>query len=1074
MPEFPVQLNKVQAPPLRDETLERVRLLDWLRVKIHRRIVLVTAEAGYGKTTLLADFTRRSRVRTLWYRLDRGDRDWTGFIAHLVAALRIHLPEFAPHTQALLRENGATAPSLDTVLGTFIRELGELPPDPTALVLDDLHAVDDASDVRHVLRELVERGPERLTFVLVSRKLPPLPLARLRALGEIAELRTSDLRFDAAETEQLFRDTYSLSLDPAVVAELTRRTEGWAASLQLVRTAIRDRTPTEIRAFVNSLNGAEGELYDYLAEEVVGELSPELQSFLMRTSLLDIVEPVLGSVAAAVTPDQTRAAIAEGELLGLFSRNGPSSRDQVRAHLLVRDFLSARLLRSVGPVEVASIHHSIAVAAEPIDWRIAGHHYIHAGDFDDARRVLGTAIETILATGAYAAAEELVLALPEFAEGDPIPSIIASRMAMKRGDSRGALASARAAIEIASGSEIALWNALMISISCSALEDIEEIERRLDGLSSPDIRRRSSKAVVAGIRSSVDGDLELAARLTADVAEASHRAENLHFRGVALTNLAQIRRVQGSAVEALASAVDAIDALQATSSGVELASARLAAAWAEAHLGDLGAARRRYREGLDDAVRKLEVTFEAADIEALYGDVRVAEQMLQSVDREIDPADDVGEQAILTWIAIDVRTGNEASARLRLASLSLGRAATGPAVEARRLVAHAEVEARFGEDGHLEAIEAARAAASRQGAGLWARFAECMAIAHGTGPAQLPGWLRDQPAYLSMAAEAIAVALPRFERDSSVIETEARLRPERWRAPLRAAISRGTPDAQDRAATLLDEIGLREDIGLLRDFARGRGGKSQLGRGLARRLADKVRVEDLGRVHVEIGGRLLEGGQIRRRVLALLCLLLTKPRMSASREEVIDALWPDSDPSAAFNSLNQTVYFLRRVFEPDYQDDVSPGYVQQNTETLWLDGELITSRSRECRALLREIRGDPTPEQADSLARAYRGRFALDFVYDDWSADYRDNLHASYLRVIESALRLDTASGHYARGVAIAELAVEVEPDSEELQIALLRLYRLAGSHAAAAEQYGHYAQSLRELGIDPQPFSAL
>ncbi|HET9851133.1 MAG TPA: hypothetical protein VFP56_01350, partial [Candidatus Limnocylindrales bacterium] len=87
MPEFPVQVSKVQPPPLRDETLARDRLLDWLSVKIHRRVVLLTAEAGYGKTTLLADFTRRTRLRVLWFRLDRGDRDWTSFIAHLVAAL---------------------------------------------------------------------------------------------------------------------------------------------------------------------------------------------------------------------------------------------------------------------------------------------------------------------------------------------------------------------------------------------------------------------------------------------------------------------------------------------------------------------------------------------------------------------------------------------------------------------------------------------------------------------------------------------------------------------------------------------------------------------------------------------------------------------------------------------------------------------------------------------------------------------------------------------------------------------------------------------------------------------------
>src|SRR5512141_1279436 len=124
MSEYPIQIEKVQAPPLRDDILSRERLLDWLNVKIHNRVVLLTAEAGYGKTTLLADFARRTHLRVLWYRLDHGDRDWVGFIAYLVASLQAHSPDFAPATRSLLRETGSAAPPRDAVLDTFLRELG--------------------------------------------------------------------------------------------------------------------------------------------------------------------------------------------------------------------------------------------------------------------------------------------------------------------------------------------------------------------------------------------------------------------------------------------------------------------------------------------------------------------------------------------------------------------------------------------------------------------------------------------------------------------------------------------------------------------------------------------------------------------------------------------------------------------------------------------------------------------------------------------------------------------------------------------------------------------------------------
>src|SRR5689334_18813176 len=147
--DYPIQLSKVQAPPLREDILARDRLLDWLSVKVHSRVVLLVAEAGYGKTTLLADFSRRTRIRVLWFRLDRGDRDWVGFIAHLVAAVRVHVPGFGTTTSSLLRESTTTSLSLDAVLDAFLRELSALPNDPSAIVFDDVHLVDDSADVKH-------------------------------------------------------------------------------------------------------------------------------------------------------------------------------------------------------------------------------------------------------------------------------------------------------------------------------------------------------------------------------------------------------------------------------------------------------------------------------------------------------------------------------------------------------------------------------------------------------------------------------------------------------------------------------------------------------------------------------------------------------------------------------------------------------------------------------------------------------------------------------------------------------------------------------------------------------------
>jgi DNA-binding SARP family transcriptional activator len=189
---------------------------------------------------------------------------------------------------------------------------------------------------------------------------------------------------------------------------------------------------------------------------------------------------------------------------------------------------------------------------------------------------------------------------------------------------------------------------------------------------------------------------------------------------------------------------------------------------------------------------------------------------------------------------------------------------------------------------------------------------------------------------------------------------------------------------------------------------------------------------------------------------------------------VIDSLWPDHDPGSALNSLNQTAYFLRRVFEPEYREDTSPGYLGQDAETIWLDQDLVECRSRRCIEIIRSMPGEPTPEGALALAREYEGRFALDFAYDDWTTDYRDGLHAAYLRVMEQAIRMDLNSGQVARGTFLAERALDVDHESEEIQIALIRLYRVSGAHAAAAEKYAQYARSVRDLGVEPIPLNDL
>jgi LuxR family maltose regulon positive regulatory protein len=279
-----------------------------------------------------------------------------------------------------------------------------------------------------------------------------------------------------------------------------------------------------------------------------------------------------------------------------------------------------------------------------------------------------------------------------------------------------------------------------------------------------------------------------------------------------------------------------------------------------------------------------------------------------------------------------------------------------------------------------------------------------------------------------------------------------------------------------RAVELLEETGTSEDLAVLRRVDGSRLGLVQSpGRSLARRLAPKAWVDDLGRLSIRLGDRVVSGGDIRRKVLCLLGFLLTRPQYCATREQIQEALWPELDPDAAANSLNQTCYFLRRVFEPGYTEKTTAAYLASKGSLVWLDADLVDSRSSECQRLLAELRRDPKPDVVARLAATYTARFGTDFLYDEWSASYRDSIHAAFLDRVARSLRQDLHIGAFERGIALAQQALMADPDADEIELLLLRLYRAIGANGAAAEQYAHYSTTMREqLGIEPPPLESL
>ncbi|MFL5676699.1 MAG: hypothetical protein ACJ77X_03570, partial [Chloroflexota bacterium] len=610
---YPIQPAKVQVPLLRDETLARHRLLDWLAAKVHHRVILVLADAGYGKTTLLADFSRRTRARTLWYRLDEDDRDWISFLSHLVAAGRVHDPGFAPNTASLLGDLALGAPSCEAATEVFIRELSAIATQGALLILDDFHLVDESPDIRQIVREIVTAAPERLAIVFASRRVPAVPLARLRAAGEVAELGTDDLRFDATETARLFTETYRRALDPDVLADVAAKTEGWAASLQLVQAALRDRTPSQIRHFVRGLSGADQELYDYLAEEVVGDLPDDLQQFLMRTSILQVVTADMAGVVADLDADAVLALTSAAERLTLLSRPTRSAKGTQRYHPLVRQFLEARLVATYGAREVAQLHHRAGLAAS-MDWRNAAYHFRKAGDYQAVALTIAGAIPEIMGAGLHVAAIEEIDRVPD-ALRPPVLDLVASRINLQRRDYASAIEMSQAVLDVVElgtrESDFALLNLITLYMQSGLPDDAREMSRRLAENSHDAELRDIAHGGALILEAAGDGSIPAITRHLSAMAQ-RQRGVHPHYFGVTALNLSLVAIQEDDPLKAVDHAREAIESLEGTSSRVELAAAEMALAYALAMLGHQTEANVAIARALElDAT---EASYERADI----------------------------------------------------------------------------------------------------------------------------------------------------------------------------------------------------------------------------------------------------------------------------------------------------------------------------------------------------------------------------------------------------------------------------------------------------------------------------
>lgn len=518
--------TKFCIPRVGDDLLIRPHLTRWLEEGARRRLTLVCAPAGFGKTTLLAQWARARGMPVAWLALDEGDDDPARFWKYFVAALRTLGGGAVEDASALLMSGVRVE---EAVLDLLINDLAEDSEDRT-LIVDDYHLI-RSEEIHRGLSYVVEHLPDTFHLVLAGRAAPPWRLSRLRGRGQLTELGVADLRFARDEVDAFLTRKMRLGLSPEEVDALAASTEGWVVGLHLAALSWRSRGVH--RGQLGRLSGADREVFDYLSEEILGDQPRSIREFMMRTSITDRLN---GSLCEVLTGQEDGQETLEGlERANLFVLPVDEERKFYRYHRLFARFLRQRLQRE-HPEEVQELHLKAASWYRRNDCPVeAVRHALRAPDYETAADLLESVGEGMLERGEVATLLEWLDAMP----GEVV-------------DTRARLALLRA---------WALAHAGRLEAVDATLQRVEEHLSATNGSTDDDSAMRTEKVVdkMVSLRGEVDAVRARVAAISEDasaVTEFSREAllwlprENLRLRGNVALDMAHGYNLTGEVREA--------------------------------------------------------------------------------------------------------------------------------------------------------------------------------------------------------------------------------------------------------------------------------------------------------------------------------------------------------------------------------------------------------------------------------------------------------------------------------------------------------------------------------------------
>lgn len=1047
--------------------LRRPRLMERLRAGLERRITVVLAGPGHGKTELLAKFLRESGEDSVWYSLDPSDQDPSVFFRYLVQGITEHAPEFGERSQGLWEGLRCRPQEAELMADLFVGDAEESLSGGLVLVLDGVQHLAGSEAGARALRRLIAGLPAAIHLVLAGRSLPDLGLESLPE-NAVARIEGDDLLFTLEETGILLRDTFGLQATQEAVERLHARTRGWVTALQLLRQTARLEAsaadlPEELFA------RTESEIFDYFSEEVLAAESVEMREFLLGSCPPTTIDP---DICAEVLPGVDVRAL----LAGLVSRHLFVSALESRGAYytydpLFLDFLRRKLRAARGTDGTRALDRRYGRAfARRGDYAQALAHFVAAESLKETSDLLRRHGETLLRAGMPGAIRDAWMFLSSRGARPPMAAALLAEACRLAGDHAAAVAHFEAALAARgeAGKLTGDRRAAALQGLAYSLVKVGEVER-------------AETAVVEAMVGLENGNSALRARV--------------------LNTLGIVRYRQDRAAEAIEIWQEALArAMEAGDDHLILVIAHNLGL-PHAVAGDFRRASECFliltrpdnqRLGPEEGAAYLNLTRiatrrgEYARAESLLGDAReiATKWRLQGL-----LADVLEEDGNLHRERGDLKTAGERYARARALLMELGLVdlvdglAGEEAILAARRGNHGEAETLA-----AEAVESRRSADDAEGAAhALLALGEVRVRAHAAPRAARA--LVEAAAFFSSTGRAyhecearLWLALARhLERDRhravaqgiQALEIAAR---HDYQATV-SRIASLDPEFRELLASLT-----RAPSYLVGPPPGGAGGTTAAGGARGDGGEADLTVRLLGPIEIYRDARQKVPAHTgtMRRAIQVLCYLAVAPGHRATRDELADALWVDARPTALERHFHPTISLLRRTLNLGH--NVPRNFIQCEREAYLLnpayrydiDVELFEERLRSARR--RSAVQDPAGAMADydSAIALYRGPL-MEEEFDDWIEAPRARYESLFVAALAEAGDLHLRSGHAEEGAACFRTLVERDPIDERASASLMRALGELGDRERIDREFSRLRQVLAdELRAVPQPESRL